>query len=62
MQMLERLAKAIDEELLSTVEASLSAARAQAQTVRAARITFAGEASRSSRLDAWEGSGPLGDC
>jgi hypothetical protein len=60
VQILKLLAKVIDEELVSPVRASLSAARVQAQTVRAARCTFAEETSRSSRVNAGEGSGQLG--
>jgi poly-D-alanine transfer protein DltD len=60
VQILKLLAKVIDEQLVSTVTASLCAARVQAQTVRAARSTFAEETNRSSRVNVWEGSGQLG--
>jgi len=60
VQILKLLAKVIDEELVSTVRASLSAARVQAHIVRAARSTFAEETSRSSSVNAGEGSGQLG--
>jgi len=51
VQILKVLAKVIDEQLVSTVRASLSAARVQAQTVRATRSTFAEETGGRSRVN-----------
>jgi hypothetical protein len=52
VQILKLLAAVIDDEVFSTVRASLSAARVQAQNALAARSTYAEEASRSSRVNA----------
>jgi len=60
VRILKLLAKVIDNQLVSTLRALLSAGRIQAQNVRAARSTFALEASSRSRVNVWEGSGQLG--
>jgi len=59
VQILKLFASVIDEELVSPVRASVSAARVEAQTLLAARCTLEEETSRSSRVNVREGSGQL---